>query len=92
MYLIHDQYSLISTSSKKSQFFYNGDILTMEDEFQTVESIFVENGIICSIGNEYKVRKFIKDDTEIINLNGKTLIPGFIDSHTHPVASPFYVI
>ncbi len=88
-YLIHDQYNLISTSSKKTQFFYNGIILTMEDEFQTVESIFVENGIIRSIGNEYKVRKFIKDDTEIINLNGKTLIPGFIDSHTHPVASTF---
>ena len=89
VYLTYDQYNLISTSSKKSQFFYNGDILTMEDEFQTVESIFVENGIICSIGNEFMVRKFIKDDTEIINLNGKTLIPGFIDSHTHPVASTF---
>ena len=89
VYLTYDQYNLISTSSKKSQFFYNGDILTMEDEFQTVESIFVENGIICIIGNEFIVRKFIKDDTEIINLNGKTLIPGFIDSHTHPVASTF---
>ena len=74
---------------KSSQLYYNGHILTMEDSFPIVEALYVENGIIKDIGSENDLRSFTTEKTEFIDLKGQTLLPGFIDSHTHPIASAF---
>jgi predicted amidohydrolase YtcJ len=50
-----------------------------------VDLVAVKNGTITYVGNSYNILKMIKKDgtTNIINLNGKTMLPGFIDSHSH---------
>ena len=68
---------------------YNGSIITMEPETPSVEAVYVENGIIQAVGDYDKISKSIHPDTKKIDLDGKTLLPGFIDSHTHPVVSAF---
>ncbi len=65
--------------------FYNGDILTMEDNIYA-EAIFIKNGIIKGIGTKDEILKLKSDNTELIDLNGKTLMPSFIDSHSHITA------
>ena len=52
-------------------------------ELEVIEnhSIFCENGIIKDIIPNYAVNKFVAD--EKINLNGKIILPGLIDCHTH---------
>jgi len=88
-YIIFDSYTLVSFTSKDSQLFYNGHILTMENDLAEVDAVYVEDGIIHSIGDEDKLRSIINNNTEMIDLRGKTILPGFIDPHTHPIASAF---
>lgn len=66
--------------------FFNGNIITMEDDNIYVEAIYIEDGIIKKVGNLVDLEKVIKKDTKKINLNGKTLMPGFIDAHSHITA------
>ncbi len=64
--------------------FLNGDVLTMNDEAPTAEAIVVKNGIITYVGEEREALLGKKDDAEIIDLEGRTLMPAFIESHIHP--------
>jgi Predicted metal-dependent hydrolase with the TIM-barrel fold len=79
----------IDFSKGDNLLFHNGPIITMERDRPSAESVYIENGIIRSIGDYENIRKTIKPSTRIIDLKGKTLLPGFIDSHTHPVISAF---
>lgn len=64
--------------------FYGGNIITMENENDNIEVIYVENGLIKKIGALTDFQDLLQDPTvENINLNGKTLLPGFIDPHSH---------
>lgn len=67
----------------KKIIYYNGDILTMEDTNLYVEAILVEDGLIKKIGNKEEILRFKDNETEIIDLEGKTLMPSFIDAHSH---------
>lgn len=62
--------------------FYNGSILTLEDNLYE-EAILIEDGIIKKVGSKEKILNLKDDNTELIDLNGHTLMPGFIDSHSH---------
>ena len=88
-YFIIDFHYSDNFTPTNSQLFYNGTILTMEDDEPIINAIYVENGIINKVGDEDKLRKIATEGTDFINLNGHTLMPGFIDPHTHPVASAF---
>lgn len=62
--------------------FYDGDILTMKSK-QIHEALIVNDGIIERIGAFEEISKFTDRQTEKICLYGNTLMPGFIDSHSH---------
>ncbi|KVV13744.1 amidohydrolase [Flavobacterium sp. TAB 87] len=69
--------------SQNSKLFYNGDILTMEgDEPTYAEAVVVENGKIVWVGSKTEVQSKYKNSEEI-DLKGHTLLPGFIDPHSH---------
>lgn len=63
--------------------FYNGSIITANKDKDTVEAIAVNKGTIISCGAYEEVSKNVGIKTSKVNLNGKTLMPGFIDSHIH---------
>ena len=46
-------------------------------------AVAVKEGKILSVGTTREIKKLIGDDCEIIDLKGKTLLPGFIDGHSH---------
>ncbi len=65
--------------------FYGGDIVTMSNTpSMVVEAVFVENGRIVSLGSKEEIFKHKTDATQIIDLQGNTLLPGFVGVHTHP--------
>ena len=76
-------------SDGDNMLFHNGPIVTMDRDHPNPEAVYIENGIIKSIGKYDLVSKNIRQSTLVIDLEGKTLMPGFIDSHTHPVISAF---
>jgi predicted amidohydrolase YtcJ len=74
-----------TTTGQSRMILYGGDIVTMSDATSgVVEAVFVENGKIVSTGSRDEIFKHKTDATRLIDLKGKTLMPGFIAVHTHP--------
>jgi len=61
----------------------NGKIVTMDDSLPEVTAVAVRNGIVAAIGTDEELSSFIGPDTEVIDLQGKLAVPGFIDAHAH---------
>lgn len=66
--------------------YFNGNIITVNDKEPIVEAILIEDGIIIKTGLKDDIFKFKNEGTELVDLNGKTMLPGFIDSHSHIIA------
>lgn len=62
--------------------YYNGTILTMEEELYA-QAVLVEDGKILAVGSEEAVRAAAGKNAELVDLMGHTLLPGFIDPHSH---------
>lgn len=63
--------------------FLNGEVITMNANQTITEAIAIKDNKICSVGSTVKIRDYIGEKTRIINLKGKSLLPGFIDAHIH---------
>jgi len=60
-----------------------GDIITINDSQPTAEAIAVKDGKILAVGAKADVLKHKGTATKMLDLGGKTLLPGFIDAHGH---------
>ena len=60
-----------------------GKIYTVDPANPRAASLAVKKGIIISVGSHSLVDPLIGKNTQVIDLKGKTLIPGFIESHGH---------
>lgn len=67
--------------------FNGGTILTMNDNMPQAEALAVTDGRISAVGNWEQVRSQSGTDTKIVDLQGKTLMPGLIEPHSHPIVS-----
>ncbi|UPZ37468.1 amidohydrolase [Sphingobacterium sp. PCS056] len=63
--------------------YYGGPILTMEDTIPQVEALAVKDGKILFAGTKKEAMKYVGSNTNEVNLENKTLMPGFIDVHSH---------
>jgi len=63
--------------------FKNGNILTMEQATPRAEALAVQCGRVSKVGTTAEVEKLATAETRVINLNGRTVLPGFIDTHNH---------
>ncbi len=63
--------------------YHGGTILTIDDDNPVVDAVAVADGRILSVGTEAAVLATAGDDTRRVNLGGRTLLPGFVDSHGH---------
>ena len=68
----------------KQTFYYGGTILTM-DEKRCVEAVLTSEGRILAVGTYEEVEAAAgkKAETEKISLEGRTMMPAFIDAHSH---------
>ncbi|MGE7765911.1 amidohydrolase [Peribacillus sp. NPDC096540] len=65
--------------------FINGEVITSDRQNSIVESVAIKDNRIIGVGSNLEMKEFIGEKTEVIDLAGKSLLPGFIDSHTHLV-------
>lgn len=63
--------------------FLNGRIITVDDAFSVVPAIAVKGGRIIATGGNSDVKAVTGAGTEVIDLKGRTMLPGIIDSHIH---------
>jgi predicted amidohydrolase YtcJ len=64
--------------------FINGKIITATTENPIVEAVAIKDNKFQAIGSNQKILKIKGKKTKVIDLKGKTAMPGIIDSHTHP--------
>jgi predicted amidohydrolase YtcJ len=63
----------------------NGKILTIDPQFSTAEAILIRDGRIVATGPSADLRKLAGEQARLIDLQGRTVIPGLIDSHMHAI-------
>jgi predicted amidohydrolase YtcJ len=61
----------------------NGKILTVDDRFSIVEALAIDEGRIVARGTRQEVARYAGPKTQVIDVGGKTVIPGLIDNHFH---------
>ncbi|MEP6895666.1 MAG: amidohydrolase family protein, partial [Chloroflexota bacterium] len=63
--------------------FYNGSILTMEKDNPQAQAIAIQDQKILAIGGNDEILALQGPQTLLVDLGGRTLMPGFVDAHTH---------
>ena len=81
----------ISDSPSADLVFHHGKIYTVDEQQPWAEAVAVSNGEIVFVGSNEAVKKWVGENTKQQDLQGKMLLPGFIDSHAHPVMGGAYV-
>ncbi len=71
--------------------FFGGVIITMDDNQPRAEAIGIQGEKIIAVGNLEDVKEILVSNFKLINLDGNTLLPGFIDSHLHPITFLFFL-
>ena len=67
----------------------NGRIVTLDETSSISEALAIAAGRIAATGSADEMRKLAGPATKIIDLNGRTVIPGLIDSHIHSIRAGF---
>jgi predicted amidohydrolase YtcJ len=63
--------------------YHGGTIITVNDSAPSAEALAVKDGLIVAVGAKADVLKLQGASTTVVDLAGKTLIPGFVDAHSH---------
>jgi predicted amidohydrolase YtcJ len=61
----------------------NGNILTVDKDDTVYSSIAIAGGMILALGTDAELEKFVNYETKVLDLEGKTVTPGLVDSHIH---------
>ncbi|MEX2216964.1 MAG: amidohydrolase [Phycisphaeraceae bacterium] len=69
---------------------HSGKIITVDKAFSIKEAIAVKDGSILAVGTSADILKLQGNTTKVIDLKGKTVLPGLMDSHTHPVGAAMH--
>jgi len=70
--------------------FYGGKIVTVDPSFHIVDSLAISGDRIAALGSREDVAKFAGPGTRRIDLKGKMVLPGLIDSHSHASSASMY--
>ena len=70
--------------------FTGGNIVTVDKEFSIVEAIAVKGERLLAVGTDAEIEKLAGADTQKIDLEGATVLPGLIDSHVHSTGAAVY--
>jgi len=73
-----------------SHTFHNGKIVTVDPQFHIVEAMAIRDGRILATGTSTDILKLAGSGTEWVDLGGKTVLPGLMDSHVHAPAASMY--
>jgi predicted amidohydrolase YtcJ len=65
----------------------NGKIITVDANDNIVQAVAVKDSVIIKVGSNNAIQNFIGSGTVVLNLQGKTVTPGFIDAHNHMVTA-----
>ncbi len=63
--------------------FINGQVISVDSHNQIYEALSIRGDRIEKLGSNAEIKQLISTNTHVTDLNGKTIVPGFIDAHSH---------
>src|SRR5271157_5026447 len=60
-----------------------GKVLTVDARFSTASAVAIRDGVFVRVGSDAEARMLVGDKTRVIDVHGKTVVPGLIESHVH---------
>ena len=69
--------------------FRSGKVYTVDPDQPWAEAVAVRGKAIAAVGTNAAVEKLIGPDTRVIELNGRMMLPGFVEAHIHPTLGAF---
>ncbi|MCJ7555164.1 MAG: amidohydrolase [Ignavibacteriaceae bacterium] len=85
-------FTFFSQAQQMKTAFINGKIYTVNERQSYAESVIVEGNKISFVGSNEESKSLIDKSTKVIDLNGKLMLPGFIDNHVHFISGGFYLL
>jgi predicted amidohydrolase YtcJ len=83
--------SLPAAAQSADTVLVNGKVLTLDARSTVAEALAVRDGKVLGVGRSADIRALAGPSTQIVDLDGRTVIPGLIDSHMHAIrAALFY--
>ncbi|MBC7855042.1 MAG: amidohydrolase, partial [Pirellulaceae bacterium] len=73
-----------ATAQPPDLILHGGKIVTVDDKFSIAEAIAVRGERIIAVGSDNEVLKTKGEQTQVVDLAGKMVLPGLMDSHVHP--------
>ena len=61
----------------------HGNVITMDEKYPRAQAILVIQDKIAKVSSDAEITRLIDEDTKEIDLQGRTIVPGFIDCHVH---------
>ena len=77
----------MSSNGSADLVFVNGAVYTVDAVRRWAQAVAVKDGRIAAVGIDADVKELVGPATEVIDLRGRMLLPGFQDAHVHPPAS-----
>lgn len=65
----------------------NGSIYTVDDKKSIAKAVALKGSKIIYVGDSRSALQYRGENTEVINLDGGMVLPGFVDAHMHPLMS-----
>lgn len=81
--LLGNRRVMAQSAQSSAMIFTGGPILTIDDAMPTAEAVAVRNGVIVAVGSLDAARAAVGRNAQVVNLDGRTLLPGFFDPHGH---------
>ncbi len=72
------------------QLYFGGEVYTVDESCPRAEAVALRDGQIIAVGSESDCRYALGKDFEPVNLGGRALLPGFIDTHLHPILMIYF--
>ncbi|MBL9080248.1 MAG: amidohydrolase [Planctomycetales bacterium] len=76
--------SLVAVAEEADLILHNGTVLTVDAAMSEAQAVALKDGKFLAVGDDATVLKLRGPKTEVIDLGGKVVVPGLIDSHVHP--------
>ena len=74
-----------ATAVEAEAVYFNGKIVTLDAAGSTAGAVAVKDGKVLKVGSADEIKKLAGPSTRLVDLGGKTVVPGLIDAHCHPM-------
>jgi predicted amidohydrolase YtcJ len=89
--LLAAQCAVVFAKGNADTIFYGGPIVTVNAKNEEVQALAVQNGKIVAVGSKDAVTKeWQSDTTKVVDLQGQTLMPGFVEPHVHIIVTSVF--